>query len=382
MAQQHSSLFTLRCSLPCHSAEEEGSRTVAARARGGARSAGEAHLQQRAGGALDPQSDGRREDVKVHVPSSHVRLERHSQLDLVARLRPLEAALGAAGGSLVVQALPYPPEEVGGRHGLVRAAGAAAAAASGPLEQPRGHAREEEGGQQQAGGTGEEERGARVVAAHTYVRMSYVCIECGRFSAVYCNTGQAAVTPRPSLRSRHSPSPRPLAAAELQHRQLPALATRDHPSKTQRQASGVRRQDGAHCRHRNNNALLCVTENRIALPLARTPEAPQLGTATHIMLLLCIHVGHLFPDGPPALVARSSVGGLLPCFRPGETQSRRGTHSSDSVHSANPEESGAGVTPHPRTRDIAHEMRIPLRPLRMSKSYRRLRKRSHRLESV
>ena len=47
------------------------------------------------------------------------------------------------------------------------------------------------------------------------------------------------------------------------------------------------------------------------------------------------------------------------------------THSSDSVHSANPEESGAGVT-HP---DTAHEMRIPLRPLRMSKPYRRLRKR-------
>ena len=40
--------------------------------------------------------------------------------------------------------------------------------------------------------------------------------------------------------------------------------------------------------------------------------------------------------------------------------------------------SGAGVT-HP---DTAHEMRIPLRPLRISKSYRRLRKRSLRLESV
>ena len=83
-------------------------------------------------------------------------------------------------------------------------------------------------------------------------------------------------------------------------------------------------------------------------------------------------------DGPPALVAHSPVGGLLSCFRSGETQSRRGTHSSDSVHSANPEECGAGVT-HP---DTAHEMRIPLRPLRMSKSYRRLRKRHLRLESV
>ena len=83
-------------------------------------------------------------------------------------------------------------------------------------------------------------------------------------------------------------------------------------------------------------------------------------------------------DGPPALVAHSPVGGLLSRFRPGETQSRRGTHSSDSVHSANPEECGAGVT-HP---DTAHEMRIPLRPLRMSKSYRRLRKRTLRAESV
>ena len=83
-------------------------------------------------------------------------------------------------------------------------------------------------------------------------------------------------------------------------------------------------------------------------------------------------------DGPPALVAHSPVGGLLSRFRPGETQSRRGTHSSDSVHSANPEECGAGVT-HP---DTAHEMRIPLRPLRMSKSYRRLRKRSLRAESA
>ena len=63
-----------------------------------------------------------------------------------------------------------------------------------------------------------------------------------------------------------------------------------------------------------------------------------------------------------------------PCS--GETQSRRGTHSSDSIHSVNPEECGAGVT-HP---DTAHEMRIPLRPLRMSKPYRRLRKRTLRAD--
>ena len=81
---------------------------------------------------------------------------------------------------------------------------------------------------------------------------------------------------------------------------------------------------------------------------------------------------------PSSRAREVMVGGLLSRFRPGETQSRRGTHSSDSVHSANPEECGAGVT-HP---DTAHEMRIPLRPLRMSKPYRRLRKRSLRSESA
>ena len=103
-----------------------------------------------------------------------------------------------------------------------------------------------------------------------------------------------------------------------------------------------------------------------------------LGTATHIMLPLLHPTLAASSDGPPALVAHSPVGGLLSRFRPGETQSRRGTHSSDSVHSANPEECSAGVT-HP---DTAHEMRIPLRPLRMSKPYRRLRRRSLREESV
>ena len=51
---------------------------------------------------------------------------------------------------------------------------------------------------------------------------------------------RAAVTPCPGLQSWYSPPSRSLTAAELQHRQLPALATRDHPSQTQR--AGVRRQ--------------------------------------------------------------------------------------------------------------------------------------------
>ena len=48
------------------------------------------------------------------------------------------------------------------------------------------------------------------------------------------------VTPCPGLQSWYSPPSRSLTAAELQHRQLPALATRDHPSQTQR--TGVRHQ--------------------------------------------------------------------------------------------------------------------------------------------
>ena len=118
-------------------------------------------------------------------------------------------------------------------------------------------------------------------------------------------------------------------------------------SAKQARRTGVKRRDGAH----TVNAVTttqCVTENRIALPLARTPETPHYWERRLISCFCFASTLATSSDGPPALVAHSPVGGLLPCFRPGETQSRRGTHSSDSVHSANPEESGAGVT-HPRT---------------------------------
>ena len=130
------------------------------------------------------------------------------------------------------------------------------------------------------------------------------------------------------------------------------------------------------CREGTARRASRKTELHCRSPARPKPHTIGNGDSYHASALASTLVPS--SDGPPALVAHSPVGGLLPCFRPGETQSRRGTHSSDSVHSANPEECGAGVT-HP---DTAHEMRIPLRPLRMSKPYRRLRKRSLRAESA
>ena len=190
-----------------------------------------------------------------------------------------------------------------------------------------------------------------------------------RLNAPQCTTSHRLITP-PTIRARESSAivgeheqvylllaavigstaQHPVLGGPL-HRQLPALATRDHPSETQRQASGVRRQAPrrrTHCKRRDNNALPCVTKHRIALPLARTPEAPHYWERRLISCSCFASTLATSSDGPPALVAHSPVGGLLSRFRPGETQSRRGTHSSDSVHSANPEECGAGVT-HPRT---------------------------------
>ena len=100
--------------------------------------------------------------------------------------------------------------------------------------------------------------------------------------------------------------------------------------------------------------------------------------ASHVEPTNSTHCLGLWRQLAHVLSRHEEHGVLSPCFRSGETQSRRGTHSSDSVHLANPEECGAGVT-HP---DTAHEMRIPLRPLRMSKPYRRLRKSRLREESV
>ena len=113
-----------------------------------------------------------------------------------------------------------------------------------------------------------------------------------------------------------------------------------------------------------------------ARPHARSPTL--LGTATHIMLLLCIHVGQLFrwapgtrsaltgrrlavsfPAGRDAVKARDALLGQCPLGQPRGVRRR-------------------GYSP----TDTAHEMRIPLRPLRMSKPYRRLRKRSLRSDSV
>ena len=67
----------------------------------------------------------------------------------------------------------------------------------------------------------------------------------------------------------------------------------------------------------------------------------------------------MFPAGRDAVKARDALLGQCPLGQPRGVRRR-------------------GYSP----TDTAHEMRIPLRPLRMSKLYRRLRKRSLRLESV
>ena len=67
----------------------------------------------------------------------------------------------------------------------------------------------------------------------------------------------------------------------------------------------------------------------------------------------------LFPAGRDAVKARDALLGQCPLGQPRGVRRR-------------------GYSP----TDTAHEMRIPLRPLRMSKSYRRLRKRTLRSESV
>ena len=111
------------------------------------------------------------------------------------------------------------------------------------------------------------------------------------------------------------------------------------------------------------------------LLLARTPEAPHYWERRHISCFcFASHVGQLFrwapgtrsaltgrrlavsfPAGRDAVKARDALLGQCPLGQPRGVRRR-------------------GYSP----TDTAHEMRIPLRPLRMSKPYRRLRKRSLR----
>ena len=82
-------------------------------------------------------------------------------------------------------------------------------------------------------------------------------------------------------------------------------------------------------------------------------------------------------DGPPALVAHS------PCRASPALFGRDAVKARDALLGQCPLGQPRGV----RRRgysptDTAHEMRIPLRPLRMSKPYRRLRKRTLRSESA
>ena len=151
----------------------------------------------------------------------------------------------------------------------------------------------------------------------------------------------------PGTRHRRDPSP-PLSCSIASFRLWP-LAIIPQRRDVRRQVSGVKRRDSAH----TVNAVTTThcrasrkTESHCRSPAHPKPLTIGNGDTYHASALHPTLASS--SDGPPALVAHSPVGGLLSRFRPGETQSRRGTHSSDSVHSANPEESGAGVT-HPRT---------------------------------
>ena len=174
----------------------------------------------------------------------------------------------------------------------------------------------------------------------------------------------------PGTRHRRDPSP-PLSCSIASFRLWP-LAIIPQRRDVRRQVSGVKRQDSAHTitPFRQRTAVRHEKQNcTAARPHARSPTL--LGTATHIMLLLCIHVGQLFrwapgtrsaltgrrlavsfPAGRDAVKARDALLGQCPLGQPRGVRRR-------------------GYSP----TDTAHEMRIPLRPLRMSKPYRRLRKR-------
>ena len=175
----------------------------------------------------------------------------------------------------------------------------------------------------------------------------------------------------PGTRHRRDPSP-PRSCSNASFRLWP-LAIIPQRRNVRRQASNVERRDGAHTgKHLNNNALLCVTDDRIAQPLAPPPNAPHYWER-RLISCFCFapNVGQLFrwapgtrsaltgrrlaalfPAGRDAVKARDALLGQCPLGQPRGVRRR-------------------GYSP----TDTAHEMRIPLRPLRMSKPYRRLRKR-------
>ena len=108
---------------------------------------------------------------------------------------------------------------------------------------------------------------------------------------------RAAITPCPGLQPWYSPPSRSLTAAELQHRQLPALAARDHPvtnATNRRQASSAKT-----ARTRDNNTQPCVTEHRFLLPLTRTPKTPHYRTSSHQIAPISLDSGLPSTSPPP-----------------------------------------------------------------------------------
>ena len=118
-----------------------------------------------------------------------------------------------------------------------------------------------------------------------------------------------------------------------------------------------------------------MTESHSRSPPRPTPHTIGNGDSYHASALHPTLATS--SDGPPALVAHS------PCRASPALFGRDAVKARDALLGQCPLGQPRGV----RRRgysptDTAHEMRIPLRPLRMSKPYRRLRKRTLRSESV
>ena len=151
-------------------------------------------------------------------------------------------------------------------------------------------------------------------------------------------------------------------------------ATVEPSDAARRQVSGVKRRDSAHtvnavttthCRTSRKTELHCRS------PARQKPLTIGNGDSYHASALASTLVPS--SDGPPALVAHSPSRVSPALF------GRDAVKARDALLGQCPLGQPRGV----RRRgysptDTAHEMRIPLRPLRMSKPYRRLRKRSLR----
>ena len=129
----------------------------------------------------------------------------------------------------------------------------------------------------------------------------------------------------PGTRHRRDPSPR--WSCRIASFRLWPLAIIPQNHNVRRQTSGVNRQNSAHTSQKKKG---------VALPLSRPAQRPTpLGTASHIMLLLCIprwplfrwapgtrsaltgrRLAALFPVGRDAVKARDALLGQYPLGQP------------------------------------------------------------------